>query len=61
MKQLLEAVSYLSVRSIMHRDIKLENILFDYNYNVKITDFGCCVHALTNRRTVCGTIEYLCP
>ena len=45
----------------MHRDIKLENILFDQNYDVKLTDFGCCVHTTKNRNTFCGTVEYLCP
>jgi serine/threonine protein kinase len=60
-KQLLSSIAYLSYRYVMHRDIKLENILFDEHYNVKLTDFGCCVHSLANRRTVCGTIEYLCP
>lgn len=40
----------------MHRDIKLENILFDHDYNVKLSDFGCCVHSVNERKTVCGTI-----
>lgn len=61
MTQLLTAVAYLSTRNIMHRDIKLENILFDKDYNIKLSDFGCCVHSLAQRKTVCGTIEYLCP
>lgn len=39
--QLLDAVDYLhNTCNVCHRDIKLDNILLDAAYNIKVTDFG---------------------
>ncbi|KAJ1668885.1 hypothetical protein EV178_000149 [Coemansia sp. RSA 1646] len=38
--QLIAGVSYLHTSNIVHRDLKLENLLLDNNRNIKITDFG---------------------
>ena len=37
---ILEALKYLESKGLMHRDIKLDNILLDENLNAKISDFG---------------------
>ena len=42
MRQLVEAVHYCHTRGIVHRDIKLENILIDEHHKIKLTDFGLC-------------------
>lgn len=51
-------------RGIMHRDLKLSNILIDDNNSVKIIDFGCAVQlnsADEERQTMCGTPNYVSP
>lgn len=40
MKHLLEGVRYIHSRNIIHRDLKLGNMLLNENMNVKIADFG---------------------
>ena len=38
--QVVDGVKYIHDHQIVHRDIKLENILIDSFKNVKIIDFG---------------------
>ncbi|BGP03410.1 CAMK/CAMKL/Kin4 protein kinase [Rhodotorula toruloides ATCC 204091] len=38
--QLISGVGYLHSKGVVHRDLKLENLLLDRNRNVIITDFG---------------------
>ncbi|KAL4479502.1 hypothetical protein ABPG72_011824 [Tetrahymena utriculariae] len=61
--QLATALGYLRERKVLHRDIKLENILIDYNGDVKLGDFGCSVIDFhqNGRSTFCGTVDYLSP
>ena len=39
-KQIIQGLEYIHKRRILHRDIKLDNILLDGKGNVKIADFG---------------------
>ncbi len=43
MIQIVESVKYCHQHGIIHRDIKLENILINSHMKIKLTDFGLCI------------------
>lgn len=60
--QLSQALEYMQRFGIIHRDLKLENILLSKNGQIKIGDFGWAVQdPRPRRRTLCGTLDYLSP
>ncbi|CAD5224009.1 unnamed protein product [Bursaphelenchus okinawaensis] len=59
--QVSDALDYCHSKNVIHRDIKPENILIDELGNLKIADFGWSVHSASNRKTLCGTLDYLPP
>ena len=62
-RQIIQGIRYIHSRGIVHRDIKLENILLDLNNIIKICDFG--VGKLIKPNTIlkdqCGTPVYMAP
>jgi serine/threonine protein kinase len=50
-------------KNIIHRDLKLENVLMDSKRNIKIIDFGFSICSPKDRlvRTFCGTLNYMAP
>jgi hypothetical protein len=63
--QLVAAVLYLHrTENFIHRDIKMENILFDENMNARLVDLGLgksLVETGGHTTTVCGSLPYCAP
>nr|AGM32441.1 CAMK family protein kinase [Coptotermes formosanus] len=62
--QVLVALGYLHQHRVIHRDLKLQNLLFDADRNVKVADFGLSAQMQDDdekRKTICGTPGYLSP
>lgn len=54
-------IEYLHSYNIAYRDLKLENILIDWNGRLKLTDFGFAKIVPWRSFTLCGTPEYMAP
>lgn len=59
--QIVLALEYLHYCSIIHRDVKPENILINESGYIKIGDFGFCKILKSRTWTLCGTPDYLAP
>lgn len=62
--QIIDGIKYLHNRQIIHRDLKLANILLDENLDVKIADLGLAAELFDpneRKKTLCGTPNYLAP
>ena len=70
-KQLMGAVQYMHTQGVVHRDLKLENILLDAADECKVCDFGLAhvyqrdpktqEPVVTKLREVCGSKSYCAP
>ena len=57
------AFEYLHECSVVYRDLKPENLMFDADGYLKVVDFGFAkiVNAGEKTYTLCGTPDYLAP
>jgi serine/threonine protein kinase len=63
-KQIILGIKHIHSKKIVHRDIKLENILIDLNNNIKICDFGIGRILKSEKQLLydkCGTPMYMAP
>ncbi|KAJ9579499.1 hypothetical protein L9F63_004847 [Diploptera punctata] len=64
MRQILLGCHYLHQKKIIHRDLKLGNLLLNDDLQVKIGDFGLAARIEFDgerKRTLCGTPNYIAP
>ena len=57
---MVDALEHIHSKGIAHRDLKLENILVDEDFNIKVCDFGLASNDKSVKNTV-GTKIYMAP
>jgi serine/threonine protein kinase len=63
-RQLISAIDHCHLAGVIHRDLKLENMLLDENKNLVLSDFGLGRSLQTSDQvcnTFCGTPLYASP
>lgn len=60
--EMLGAMEYMHQNRVVHRDLKLENMILDRNMNLKIADFGyACSKQIDCLKSYRGTFTYMAP
>lgn len=62
-EQIIDGIGYCHSNFVVHRDIKVENIMIDSENNVKIIDFGLAnfFDQKNALKTFCGSLQYSAP
>lgn len=64
----MSAIAFCHQNNVIHRDIKLDNILLSVDqegkvFDVKLADFGKAIRIdkVKELRGICGTVGYMAP
>ena len=60
-QKIMKGINFIHEHNVCHRDIKLDNILFDENFSPKICDFGFACENTENLNINLGTSGYKPP
>ncbi len=63
LEQMISGIEYIHKLRIVHRDLKLENCLIDYDNTIRVVDFGLSNTYKPDERlrTACGSPCYAAP
>ncbi|XP_071137884.1 uncharacterized protein [Mytilus edulis] len=63
MRQICSAVHYMHNKGVLHRDLKLDNMVLEKDGKVKIADFGLStsLEGIENKLHFCGSPSFIAP